>query len=138
MKSKTKRIFNKIHEGIRNPDLRLEKSMVQFRFMSEVEKQMELKGINQKQLSEKIGTSSSYVTQIFTAGKPLNMETIAKIQKALDITFEIKAVKCIGKTISNDIMTDFVKGRVIDYSKYDELRKSLQEQKQEIKQLKYA
>lgn len=38
-----------------------------------------------------IKTSGSYLTQVFRGDKPLNFITLAKIQKALNIRFEISA-----------------------------------------------
>jgi len=45
-----------------------------------------------------IGTSASYITQLFRGNKIINLETIAKFQKIFDIKFEIKAVSNIEET----------------------------------------
>lgn len=60
-------------------------------FLSEIERVQKQKNINRKTLAEIIKTSASYLTQVFRGDKPLNFLTIAKIQKALDIKFEISA-----------------------------------------------
>jgi len=73
-------------------DFEYEKRMVMYRFLSEVERVAEERRINRKELARLIGTSASYITQLFRGSKVINMETIAKLQQALDITFEIKAM----------------------------------------------
>lgn len=65
--------------------------MLMYRFLSEVEILMERNNMTKKELAEKIGTSASYITQLYRGNKPLNMETVAKFQKVFNITFEIKA-----------------------------------------------
>jgi transcriptional regulator with XRE-family HTH domain len=65
--------------------------MIMYRFLSEIEILSEEKKMTKKQLAEKIGTSASYITQLYRGNKPLNIETIAKFQKVFDITFDIKA-----------------------------------------------
>jgi transcriptional regulator with XRE-family HTH domain len=65
--------------------------MIMFRFLSEIEILSEEREMTQKELAQKIGTSASYLTQLYRGNKLLNLMTIAKFEKALDITFEIKA-----------------------------------------------
>lgn len=65
--------------------------MIMYRFLSEIEILCEEKHMSKKELAERIGTSASYITQLYRGNKPLNIETIAKFQKVFDITFEIKA-----------------------------------------------
>ena len=65
-----------------------------FRFLSEVEKFDSDSGIlKNKDLASKLGVSSSYITQLLNGNKLLNFTMLAKIQKAFDITFEIRARK---------------------------------------------
>lgn len=68
-----------------------EAQMLTFSFLSEIEKYQELQGMTRKELSEKIKTSASYITQVFRGDKPLNFETLAKMQSALNITFHVHA-----------------------------------------------
>lgn len=65
--------------------------MLMYSFLSEVERFQEMNKINRKLLAKKINTSGSYLTQIFRGAKPLNFITIAKLQKALNIKFEVSA-----------------------------------------------
>ena len=47
--------------------------------------------MTRKELAQKIGTSASFLTQLYRGSKLLNLTTIAKLEKALGITFTIKA-----------------------------------------------
>lgn len=69
-----------------------EAQMISFRFVSEIATLMEENNpiINKKELANKIGTSSSFITQLFQGNKLLNFPTLAKIQDIFNITFEIK------------------------------------------------
>ncbi|MEK6480865.1 helix-turn-helix transcriptional regulator [Catalinimonas sp. 4WD22] len=67
--------------------------MLMFRFLSEVERVAEEKNLKKKDLAKMIGTSPSYVTQLFRGDKLINMETLAKLEKGLGIEFVIKTKK---------------------------------------------
>ena len=73
-------------------DLEHDTKMIMYRFLSEVERITDEKELNRKELASLIGTSASYITQLFRGNKLINVPTIAKFQKVLDVTFEIKAV----------------------------------------------
>jgi transcriptional regulator with XRE-family HTH domain len=96
MKSKSKdeilSAFEKALSSIdAKEDLEYNSRMIMFRFLSEVERVSEEKKINRKELAALIGTSPSYITQLFRGNKLINIETIAKFQNVFDFTFEIKA-----------------------------------------------
>ena len=59
-------------------------------FLSTIQNEMETQGINRKELAAKIGTSASWLTQLFRGDKIPNFETIVKLQNALSIEFDIK------------------------------------------------
>lgn len=89
-------------------EIKHESQMLMFSFLSEVEKYQTLQDINKKKLSQKIKTSASYLTQLFRGNKPLNFETIAKMQKALNISFHVYARPNIDEMVVNeDIFLDF-------------------------------
>lgn len=68
-------------------------NLLMFRFLSIIETKCEELGLNRKQLAEKVGTSASYITQLFRGDKLINMITLAKFQKALGVEFEIAEKK---------------------------------------------
>jgi hypothetical protein len=65
--------------------------MLMFAFISEINKHRDMQGVTKKTLANRIKTSASYLTQIFRGDKPLNFVSIAKMQRALAINFQIKA-----------------------------------------------
>lgn len=77
--------------------------LVSVRFLSEVERICDKRKINRKELAKMVGTSQSYLTQLFRLDKMLNMKMIARIEIALDISFgittgELKELRELAKT----------------------------------------
>lgn len=64
--------------------------MVSYRILSEVEKLCDEKNIKKKDLAVMVGTSRSYITQLFRGTKQVNTDIMAKFEEALDFTFHIK------------------------------------------------
>lgn len=77
--------------------------MLSYIFLSEAQKVLDRKGWTQKRLAEEIGTSASYLTQLLRGDKLLNLKTIAKIETALHIQFELITVEMNGDSFSNPI-----------------------------------
>lgn len=65
--------------------------ILQANYLSEIERISKENGFNRKELANKIRVTPSYLTQVFRGDKPLNFMTLAKIKRALNITFEVKA-----------------------------------------------
>ncbi|KAF0243148.1 MAG: helix-turn-helix domain-containing [Chitinophagaceae bacterium] len=72
-------------------ELEHEAKMIMFRFLSELDKVFAEKPIRKKDLAEAIKTSASFITQLYQGDKLVNLLTLAKIQEAYNLTFEIKA-----------------------------------------------
>lgn len=66
-----------------------EARMIMFRFLSEVEKIVGNDKGYKKRLSRALGVSQSYITQLFTGEKLVNLTMLAKMQKELGIKFEV-------------------------------------------------
>ncbi len=64
--------------------------MISYIFLSEAQKKMESLGLNRKELADKMGTTPSYLTQLFRGNRMLNLKTIAKLEQVLDMDFKIK------------------------------------------------
>ena len=99
MKYKDKYTISKEFEDLftfqdEKEELDHEAHMIMFRFLSEVEEYHSGgKNIKRIELASKLGVSPSYITQLFKGAKLLNFTMLAKIQKAFNITFEVKARK---------------------------------------------
>jgi len=74
--------------------------LLMFRFLSIIEVRCEELGWNRKQLAEKVGTSASYITQLYRGDKLINMLTLAKFQKVLGLEFEIDEKKSYEETVN--------------------------------------
>lgn len=98
-------------------ELEHEAKMIMFRFISELEKMNSEKPLKKKELAKAIGTSASYITQLYQGDKLVNLLTLAKIQDVYDITFEIKA-KVNSENYSAEVSATFdpskVKNRMND------------------------
>jgi ribosome-binding protein aMBF1 (putative translation factor) len=79
-------------------------------YLSEIDRVSKENNIRRNKLAQMIKTSASYLTQVFRGDKPLNFETIAKIQRKLKIRFAVKA----------HYQEDFIN----DVSEYKPLRES--------------
>ena len=77
----------------REDEIEQEKNLLIAKFLHEIEIVMEERNITRKELAKLIHTSPSYLTQVFRGHKPLNLETLAKISKALDLQFDVKVNK---------------------------------------------
>ncbi|MFO7891025.1 MAG: helix-turn-helix transcriptional regulator [bacterium] len=62
------------------------------RFLSEVETVRIERNLKKKDIARMLGISASYLSQLYNGDKLLNLETLARLQEALDIRFDIKAV----------------------------------------------
>lgn len=69
--------------------IELDAQVLMAKFLSEVQEISDEKGIKRKELAANIGTSASYLTQLFRGHKLINLTTIAKLQKALNVKFDI-------------------------------------------------
>ncbi len=68
----------------------LEKMSLHFAFLSGVEKVMAEKGISRKELAQRVGTSTGYLTQLFRGTKSVSFDMLAKIKTALNVDFNVE------------------------------------------------
>lgn len=76
-----------------NEEARIEHEthMLAFRFLGEVQRWQELLGVNRKELAKRVGTSASYITQLYRGDKIPNLEILIKMSEALNIDFRISS-----------------------------------------------
>ena len=83
-------------------------------FMTYINHKMDQKGITKKQLAELVGTSPSYITQLFRGDKTPNWKMIAKMEKALELSFKIEC-EGLGSGAESEVMDSVTKGpEIID------------------------
>jgi len=85
-----KQAFDELFNN-RTPEQELDSDakLIMFLFLDIVERKREKLGWSRKELAKKVGTSASYITQLMRGDKLVNMLTLAKMQRALNIKFDI-------------------------------------------------
>lgn len=73
-------------------ELNNEVEILMKKFLYEVFKELCNKRLNKSQLASLLGVSPGYLSQIFHGKKPLTFEMLIKVQQALQIEFQIKAI----------------------------------------------
>ncbi len=73
--------------------------MLAFKFLGEIQTCQEILGINRKELAKKVGTSASYITQLYRGDKLPNLEILTKMAHALNIEFKISVKAEKGETV---------------------------------------
>jgi len=81
--------FQKLFEQSPEEQIEHRAQMLSYIFLSEAQKAMGRKEWTRKRLAKEIGTSASYLTQLFRGDRLLNFKTVAKLETALSIDFEI-------------------------------------------------
>lgn len=65
--------------------------MLSFRYLSEIERLMQAFGMTKRRLAEMVGTSPSYITQLFRGDRLLNFDMLARMEEALSVKFTVEA-----------------------------------------------
>lgn len=99
--------FNALFDNYTKEE-RIEKEafVLHMKIMSEVEKKMEEKKWKKKDLAKAVGTSASYITQLFRGDRMVNLEMVAKFQEAFGGEFVINWCnknEQMWKTIKNSV-----------------------------------
>jgi transcriptional regulator with XRE-family HTH domain len=80
--------------------------MLAFQFLSKIDKVMADRNISKKELAQKVGTSASFITQMFRGDRKPNWNILAKLQRELDLDFKI---------VLKDEIDDAINKKIIDY-----------------------
>ncbi|MBQ4915087.1 helix-turn-helix transcriptional regulator [Maribacter sp. MMG018] len=71
-------------------DYDIEAKVIASKVLSQISEIAEKKHMNRKTIAELIGTSASYLTQLYRGNKLLNFVTLAKLKDKLNLNIEIK------------------------------------------------
>lgn len=71
--------------------LEFEIETLHFDFVEEIKILMDKKSMKSKDLAKKLKVSESFISQLFTGEKLLNLKLLTKIQKVFDVRFRISA-----------------------------------------------
>ena len=106
-------------------------------FLSIIQDEITVQQITRRELAMRIGTSASWLTQIFKGDKLPNFETITQLRKALNIEFEIRQrnevipVSYEENEVENKfkqivkLRTTWHKGMMVENINYDEINNEL-------------
>ena len=94
MKSLEKNIKNldSAFEGLLSElenDYEIEAKVLASKILSEISEIAEKKDLNRKNIADLIGTSASYLTQLYRGNKILNLITLAKLKNKLNLNINI-------------------------------------------------
>ncbi|MEQ8546850.1 MAG: helix-turn-helix transcriptional regulator [Cyclobacteriaceae bacterium] len=79
--------------------IEFEAEMLALQFLSLVDQAMAVQGITKKELAQKIGTSASFITQLFRGDRKPNWTTLAKMKQELDLDFKVHLQSDIDQMI---------------------------------------
>lgn len=81
-----------------------EAQMLAFQFLSKVDLAMKELNISKKTLAKNVGTSPSFITQLFRGDRKPNWTILAKMQKVLGLDFKLFSGKEIDELIALELM----------------------------------
>jgi ribosome-binding protein aMBF1 (putative translation factor) len=91
---KIKEVFDQLLNSFTEEEkIESDARLIMFRFLDIIERKREQSGWTRKQLAKQVGTSASYITQLFRGDKLINMITLAKFQKVLNFEFDIVEIQ---------------------------------------------
>lgn len=79
--------FEKIFSLSSEEKTELDAQLLAYKFISIIEDKMDQNNLTRAQLAKLVGTSKSYITQLFRGDRTPNWKFLAKIQQVLDIEF---------------------------------------------------
>ncbi|OWY22019.1 XRE family transcriptional regulator [Sphingobacteriales bacterium UPWRP_1] len=73
-----------------------EAEMLHLRCMGVIGQLMQERNMTKKQLADALQTSKSYITQLFTADRLLNITLLARLERVFGVRFELQAVAVVA------------------------------------------
>jgi transcriptional regulator with XRE-family HTH domain len=73
--------------------LELETELLHLKFIKLIEKIMQQEGKNKADIAQELKTSKSYITQLFSGDKLINVKTLAKLQRIFNVSFNVEATR---------------------------------------------
>ena len=93
--------FDSLFDNFEN-DYENEAKIIASKILSEISEVADKKDLNRKNIADLIGTSASYLTQLYRGNKILNLITLAKLKKKLNLNIDIKITSNDYDLISNE------------------------------------
>jgi transcriptional regulator with XRE-family HTH domain len=91
--------------ALKSPEEKIEHDaqILAFQFLSKVDLAMSELNISKKMLAKKVGTSPSFITQLFRGDRKPNWNILAKMQQELNLEFKLFTKKELDELIANEI-----------------------------------
>ncbi|MHA7830694.1 MAG: helix-turn-helix domain-containing protein [Flagellimonas sp.] len=70
--------------------IELQKEILSLKFVKVIESFIKQNGLKRKNIAKLMGVSQSYLSQVFSANKMVNLEFLVKFQNAIGLPFEVK------------------------------------------------
>lgn len=72
---------------------KIDESLVSLRFLKQIDDFLEQKDLSNRDLANKLGYSESYISQLMTGSKKINISFISKFEKYYHCKFDVKLKK---------------------------------------------
>ncbi|MCF1752350.1 helix-turn-helix domain-containing protein [Mariniradius sediminis] len=101
IKNEWENLFNEISYEDRVSSLA---DVLALQFLGLVDRKMELEKISKKELAEKIGTSASFITQLFRGDKKPNWNILARMSMELGLEFKVMTEELLQDKVQEELM----------------------------------
>ena len=81
-----------------------EASVLSMGFLSIIDAEMREQKMSKKELAAKVGTSAAYITQLFMGDRLPNFKILAKMQKALGLSFKVSTEGLWEEELNEELM----------------------------------
>lgn len=92
-KNEIQSAFDNLFETSDEEKIERKADVLALSFLSEIDKAMSTLKINKKELAKEVGTSASYITQLFRGDRKPNWTMLAKMSEAVNIDFHVMTNK---------------------------------------------
>jgi transcriptional regulator with XRE-family HTH domain len=100
-----KKEWDILFEGISYEDQIASKAdLLTLQFLGLVDQKMEQEEISKKELAEKIGTSASFITQLFRGDRKPNWNILAKMSLELNLDFKVLTEELVQERIKEELV----------------------------------
>ncbi|WP_111669948.1 helix-turn-helix domain-containing protein [Algoriphagus litoralis] len=101
IKNEWENLFNEISYEDRVSSLA---DVLALQFLGLVDRKMEMEKISKKELAEKIGTSASFITQLFRGDKKPNWNILARMSMELGLEFKVMTEELLQEKVQEELM----------------------------------
>jgi transcriptional regulator with XRE-family HTH domain len=106
MKDSIKNEWDTLFDSMSQEDqIAFKADLLAMQFLGLVDKKMEDLDLTKKELAQKIGTSASFITQLFRGDRKPNWNILAKMSMELGLDFKVMTEEHIQDRLNEELMT---------------------------------